>query len=351
MTDPNPKLLTEPVSPKAFIEQTFLDVAVREGIFPAGAFSLALPKQWLPEMAGSDVVPDVDRPVVTLALFTPGTPEAHGAAIDARVTVRAGYLPREINGADWVRQWCFSQGLDILDMRELPTPLGMMGDVLARGRDSGRLRRMMTVKDGDLVYLIDGSVLPPGDPSDPVLQEIGLMAIMRFKLLAPSGQQFAERMEPREFGSDAGRATLLAPGSWDSVPPGDAPPGGALLHLNNRVGDSVGGSLVVAFGLPDSTPEALEDTFVGKLSAQGFSFADADPHLQGTRGTLTFAVATRKGQGPIGEVRLLCLRARGAGLPLSLAVLSPAPDVAFEAWAINRRAFEIAMQTLNMESG
>lgn len=43
---------------------------------------------------------------------------------------------------------------------------------------------------------------------------------------------------------------------------------------------------------------------------------------------------------------LPCLRAFALGQSLSLTMLSPAATAAFEPWAINRRCFEIALETL-----
>lgn len=52
--------------------------------------------------------------------------------------------------------------------------------------------------------------------------------------------------------------------------------------------------------------------------------------------------------GNRGDTVVLVLSAQAdlAGLPVALSLLTPSPEAGFEAWAIHRRAFDIAVNSL-----
>lgn len=349
MTAADIPLLERPITPKAALEAAYLDAIVRDGIFPAGAFALALPRDWATEPAGANVVPDVSsRPVVTLARFTPGTPQALGATIAAKVVVYAAVLPRVMNGSDWLRRWMMTQGLSPVAFRELPTDFGLMGDALALHSITGRLHRMLTVKDGDLVFLIDGSVDPHGRAQDPLLQEIPLMAMIRFRLLEPSRQRYAEAMVDTRLTASGAEAVFPLPVSWMVDPSGDAPPRGSALRARLLRGEAVAGTLVASMADADFDAATQERVVLEKLSAQGIRFGEPEPLLSGTRGALTFQALRRRGSTPDGVAVALCLRAKGLAREVSITVVGPDARSDLEAWAVNRRVFEIILESLDI---
>ena len=351
------ELLERPISDRATIEATYLDAIVREGVFPAGAFQLALPRLWTTQTAGAGVVPGPEMPVATIARFRPGAPNAAGAAIEAGVDVWAAWLPRVINGSDWLRRWCVTQGHEIQAIRELPTPNGLMGDAVAISRATGRLHRLVTMKDGDLIFLVDGSVRTMGVPDAPQLQEIPLMAAIRFRLLEPSGQRYAEPMVETAISAGPVDASFLLPQSWDVEDAPDRPPGGAAKVMRSRLGELVTGTLVVALSPGSLDAEALESMLVAKLGHQGYGIDEGALVLRGTRGQADFSLVQRQGRFQGQDLRLLCLRAngqamsRGARGALSAVMISPAAASAFEAWANNRRVFEIILETFTLDAG
>lgn len=359
-----PTLLTAPLSPRPVIEATYLDVLVRDGL-PAGTgFSIALPRGWAVERTAT-AAPGPEAPLVPLARFHPGEPGAPGAAEGVELVVWAAFLPREMHGADWLRAWIRSQGYRELDFRQAPSPTGMMGDALAAGRHNGalRLHRLLTVKDGDLLFLIDGRMTQGGQADHRVMQEIVLLAAMRFRLAEPTGQTFAEGFEWTELkGTHAVR--FLASGLWRETPGGDAPPDGASLVLDHVGPDgSTGrGSLIAVLGAAEATAEAslaataeIERTTLAKLANQGFTLsADADLIAEERTAERSILLHRRKARRSGTSMTILAARialseAGGAdahSLPVCLILLSPDEDSAFEAWAINRRAFEIALSTV-----
>lgn len=356
-----PTLLTAPLSPRPVIEATYLDVLVRDGL-PAGTgFSIALPRGWAVERTAT-AAPGPEAPLVPLARFYPGEP---GAAEGVELVVWAAFLPREMHGADWLRAWMRSQGYRELDFRQAPSPTGMMGDALAAGRHDGglRLHRLLTVKDGDLLFLIDGRMMQGGQADHRVMQEIVLLAAMRFRLAEPTGQTFAEGFEWTEL-KGAHAVRFLASGLWRETPGGDAPPDGASLVLDHVGPDgSTGrGSLIAVLGAAEATAAAalaaaveIERTTLAKLANQGFSLsADAEPVAEERTAERSILLHRRKARRSGTSMTILAARialsetggAAAHSLPVCLILLSPDEDSAFEAWAINRRAFEIALSTV-----
>ena len=369
-----PTLLTAPLSPRPVIEATYLDVLVRDGL-PAGTgFSIALPRGWAVERTAT-AAPGPEAPLVPLARFYPGEPEAPGAAEGVELVVWAAFLPREIHGADWLRAWMRSQGYRELDFRQAPSPTGMMGDALAAGRHDGglRLHRLLTVKDADLLFLIDGRMpqggmgqggMGQGGKADHrVMQEIALLAAMRFRLAEPTGQTFAEGFEWTEL-KGAHAVRFLASGLWRETPGGDAPPDGASLVLDHVGPDGATGrgSLIAVLGAAEATAKAslaaaaeIERTTLAKLANQGFTLsADAERVAEERTAERSILLHRRKARRSGTAMTILAARialtetggAAAHSLPVCLILLSPDEDSAFEAWAINRRAFEIALSTV-----
>ncbi|SCZ67309.1 hypothetical protein SAMN04488118_10729 [Epibacterium ulvae] len=345
MIDPNIKLLTNPVSSKAEIEKAFMEARVQDGIFPAGAFRIALPKLWGVDTAGEDIIPSVERPVVPIARFTPGHKGAVGSDLDAKVVVYGAYLERVLNGADWLRAFASSQGWSLVDLRELPTAYGLMGDAVALSHD-GRLHRMLTIKDGNHLFLVDGSARPDSDPKDPMLQEIGLLACSRFSLLSPSGRYFAEEMTRQSLQGARVSASFLLPVSWTAVEGIDAPRDGAALHFIQHNHKSNLGTLIAVLGGDREThATALEAIVLDKLSAQGAMFMTSSTVGQGTQGD--FEVVQFEARWQERAHTVLSLRGRIDGRPVSIQMISATSEVNIEQWAVNRRVFDIVAQTLS----
>ncbi|MFN3145167.1 MAG: hypothetical protein ACE368_07780 [Paracoccaceae bacterium] len=253
-----------------------------------------------------------------------------------------------MNGSDWLRRWMMTQGLSPVALRELPTDFGLMGDALALHSTTGRLHRMLTVKDGDLVFLIDGSVDPQGRPQDPMLQEIPLMAMIRFRLLEPSRQRYAEAMVDTRLTASGAEAVFPLPHSWFVDPAGDAPPRGSALRARLPRGEAVAGTLVASMANADFDAATQESVVFQKLLGQGIRFGEPEPLLSGTRGALTFQAFRRRGSGNGGAAIALCLRANGFARDVSVTVIGPDAGTDFEAWAVNRRVFEIILETLDI---
>jgi len=297
------KLLTKPVSSRAVIEVAYLDVAVKEGVFPSGAFSIALPLNWRSDRDQPDAIPDTDNPVVPLARFSPGTEDAQ---------------------------------------------FGIMGDALAVREVDGQtmLHRLYVIKDGDLIFLIDGRTKATPGLDTKAFQEIVLMAMIRFRLLAASGQVYAEPFEALAMSGSGGDIALIAPQSWTRSDSDDAPVGGAAMVLSNTVGPAVVGSMVVAFGNDRDDVKVIEDATLEKFRNQGYAVTAPGRVLversdEGAR----YDVVRYEGS----DFAVLSARMVIGEKPVSIILLTPSDLDAFEAWAVNRRAFDIVLGSITVE--
>ena len=342
------KLLTKPVSSRSAIETAYLDVTVKEGVFPSGAFSIALPQNWQIDRDQPNAIPDTDNPVVPLARFSPGTDAALGADDGVEIVVWAAVLAREIHGADWLHQWITSQGFKTIDARELPTKFGIMGDALATREKDGAttLHRLYVVKDGDLIFLIDGRVKATPGLDKQAFQEIVLMAMMRFRLLAASGQLYAEPFEALSLSGPSGGISLIAPQSWTRTDSDDAPVKGAAMVLSNSVGAAVVGSMVVALGADRDDVTVIEEATLEKLRNQGYEVAAPGTVLiERSDENVSYQVLRYEG----GDVVALSARMTLGEKPVSIILVTPSDKEAFEVWAVNRRAFDIVLNSVTVE--
>lgn len=327
-----------------------MDVRVEEGLPPDLGFSVAVPRGWNLERQPVEGPPGPDDPVMPIARFLPGGPDSLGGREGMELVLWAVYLPREIHGWDWLRSWIVSQGFEPIDARQVATQYGIMGDALAmRTRDGlTRLHRLATFKDGDLIYLVDGRVPVRPDLDVDRAQEVFLMAVQRFGLLTPTRQKLAEAFEWVTLGG-AGGPRLLVSGLWRRRPAGDVPDGGDALVIENPLEDGVAGTMVVVLGGAGDDPVDLEETTVAKLANNGVVLAAAaGPVSEHAEGARRVSIVERLGTHREVGVTALCARAVISGRPVSVLLLTPGADGAFDVWSVNRRAFEIAVNSLGM---
>jgi hypothetical protein len=90
----------------------------------------------------------------------------------------------------------------------------------------------------------------------------------------------------------------------------------------------------------------MEEMLIGKLAHQGQSWSGAEPILKVQRGSMVLEVFQRADRVGDAEMVILSLRALGEEQPLSLSAISPSAATQFEAWTVNRCAFEIALKTV-----
>ena len=344
----HPKLLIKPVSRPERIEEIYQDMLVTEGM-PAGtAFSVALPRGWVLEERQSVPTPGPVNPLVELASFRPATDGLFGSDVGAELVVWAVFLPREMHGRDWLRAWMTSQNYEPLDSREAHTLFGIMGDVLAMRRRDGItwLHRLTTIKDADLLFLLDGRAhFPPGEDRMDI-QEVFLMAVIRFRLLQATKQLLAEGFDTVILkGSSSIRFKVS--GLWRQRPGGDAPAGGASLIFDNLLDQTAVGTMIAVLGMTGESSQELEAVTLRKLNSLGITFtARTDPQYEdetlGRNVVVRSVAALRDGAA----LTVVSARIILGAIPASLILISPSGSEAFEVWSVNLRAFDIALDSM-----
>ena len=345
MMDNQYQLLTTPLSDPASIAAAYVELTVQEGQPTGLGFSLAVPQGWV-YLPQEGQAPDPASPVQPLALFRPAGKGAMGQVAGAELVVWCALLVREIHAADWLRVWAASQHLDVLEMRELPSAQGQVGDMLAGSAGPAgprKLHRMMALRNGPWLYLLDYRF----QADDPSLilprQEPALVAARHFRPLTPAVNTFAEPMaEPILPGVVP--VVFLLPTSWKITAAPDHPAGGSALILTATKGDGTpSGLMLVVRGGPGADAAALESVSIAKLVNNGYQIA-AESRPAPSIGT---AMLTHRDAGRGGApLTLLAAQCRVGDAPVSLLLLSPPPASSMEAWAINRRAFELAVASL-----
>lgn len=274
---------------------------------------------------------------------------------DTRIDVWCAFLPREIHPSDWLESWCRSQGYETSVKREVLSAYGLVGDRIAT-RGTGlnqRQCRLTAFKDADRVFLVVSCVGAFPNDRYQEMAETFLMAMLRFKLLQPTRLKFAEAMAWQEL-PGVFPQQFLFPVSWGTKSPGDVPPGTAGIQRENVLKDTVVGTLL-AFALadPDELPsvrsQSLEKLITnGYAKAQERSVNRMEDTANGARWVLMRDLITQRADATIRISIAEIALARGGAF---LMLLSPDRDTDFDTWAVNRRAFEIGLNTLRLYDG
>ena len=301
---------------------------------------MAVPTHWSVEILDR-TGPLPDTPLV--AMVRAADPESRAEAL-----ILGAHLPREMHPADWLRVFVANKGHEVLDWRERPSKFGRVPDALVRGvgRTEGLIHRLTALKDANRLFVIDSRMASP----DPAAQEQAYMAMANFHLLAPEGTPYAEPFRPLLL-SAARPVELLVSALWYETEGAVAPPeGGAAAVVENRRDDTTMATLLAVAGPPDGPDAAaLEEVSLGKFAANGVGLTAGPDVLSrydspdGRMHLLARVWSGRRGEIP---VSVLSAQADLAGIPVVLSLLTPAPEADFEAWAIHRRAFDIAVNSL-----
>ena len=335
-----PQLLTEPVSDPATLEQRYHILPMGEEFSGQLGFTLALPRDWRAEILDQTGPTDA-RPFVPMVRFF--NPDGPGETV-----IAGAHLPREVHPSDWLRIYAANASHQVLDWRERPSKFGRVADALVTGagQTQGLGHRLTPIKDANRIFLIDSRMAAP----DPLSQEPAYMAVAHFRLLAPTGKPYAEPFRETDLAAEK-PVRFLVSGLWHEPAAGTPPPeGGAIRVFEHRRDEVLLGSLVAVAGAPGRiTAAELEEVTLAKFEANGILRKEGPDILSrfsrpdGTADLLARAWrADRSGQA----VSLLSAQVTLHGVPIALTLLSPTPEDEMELWAIHRRAFDIAVNSV-----
>lgn len=340
MTDA-PQLLIEPVSDQSTLEQTYHLVPMgKEFPGPLG-FQLVLPRNWRIELLDRTGPTDARLLVPMVRFFNPTGP--------GETVITGAHLPREVHPADWLRIYTANAGHQVLDWRERPSRFGRVADALVTGAGAtqGMGHRLTPIKDANRIFLIDSRMTAP----DPLSQEPGYMAVAHFRLLSPTGKPYAEPFRETDLAAQQ-PVRFLVSGLWHEPEAGTDPPeGGAIRRFEHRKDDVLLGSLVAVAGVAGGmTAQDIEEITLGKFEANGIlrvAGPDILSRYNRPDGTADLLARVWRAERAGQALSLMSAQITLHGVPVALTLLSPTPEDDMEIWAIHRRAFDIAVNSLH----
>lgn len=335
MTTTHPFPVTEPDAAGGARAGFFLleETGLRDRRF---RFALPLPEGWA-RRGEAGRAPSTESPHEILACFAPpGEPEAE-------MVVTGRLLAREVAPADLLLSEVERSGEERLRHREVDSEDGRTIDVLTRRRtENGVLvLRRSVMKRGRRMLVLTAAAKEErwarwAAPLAASAAGLRFLEPGSFRCAEPLGT--LSRKEPDDF-------LLFHPASWALGEPVAARPGVVSARLVNGAGEQAVGRLdlaVVARAVRPG-PRELVDECVAKLAAGGL---EAPPVP--LRPATAPAAFRRAWEGVVeatsGEARLELRFAIGErpAAWYCFALTGPARAAAPEAWALNRRALEIA---------
>lgn len=305
----------------------------------AVGFSVRLPSDWTAYPL-ADAAASAKSPITVLMT-------AHGTDRATELVIWEILMPREIHPADWLDGWLRSQSFQVLDIRTRKTSYGVLADVLASRTAEGvkKLHRFATVKDGNRLFLLDARTSThPGN--DAWMQKVFWGALTGFQLSNPTRERFAEPFAFHRLEGDV-PLQFAASKQWALNVSSEAPAGGTAILYENRVGPTLLGTVILATSPRGNETAALEQEILGSLANNGITFdpktATYGQVLDTSLGSMFARADARRGDLPLD---MHFLRAGNQDVSAAAILVSPTRETNFEAWAINRRAFEILIDTL-----
>ena len=296
------------------------------------------PSPWQPQPVEHET-PRGSRPLARLVA---------PAGQSAGVRVDAIELDRDVNPADWLEIGYEASGAEILKRRVVFGPRGKVADLLVRcdGDNGPTLRRGMIVKDGPRMFRVEARA---AEDAYAELAEDLLTCLASFKLLHPEGTPTAEPVvEENLAGPVPFRFQRLD--SWQTVETGDNDQG-TILHLASRHEEQDVGRITIEVRKksPEEGLQNLARDHAERLKAAGIHLTGAP--VVPTEPPERFQAAavftpSAKYDGHAFDSPVLLFESDEA--LAMVALFGPTRQESPEWWAINKRAFEIVRDSLNV---
>ncbi len=345
-------LLTESSYIQQDIELHFKAVDFIKGYDEALQLSIAVPKSW-GVIEGKPQVATAENPLALIARLRAN------ASDNADISVWCAYLVRELHPADWLEAWTQSQNYQVLDKRTVPSAFGTVADILATRDFNGKSYtcRLTAIKDAERIFLLVAKIHANDAAEFNQAQEDFLIAVQTFKLLQPTKLKYAEAFEWVSMALPQPIQFIL-PHSWHRTFQTEVPEGGQGILVENKLQDLTLGSLFIVTGAPDyQEPDAVEQVLVQKINNNGFELIEDSYQIlnEGAANPqVTFVTAQRLAIKADEETKknmeyvISSARFHTEKAMILFVLLSPSKTAHFEAWAINRRVFELAFNEMKM---
>ncbi|MFO0588702.1 MAG: hypothetical protein U0441_14225 [Polyangiaceae bacterium] len=268
-------------------------------------------------------------------------------AADAEVSVIADEVPREVNPADWVSDRLASAGHAVIAARRKDGPSGAAGDLLTRvvTASGPHLARTNTVKDGARIFAV---TCRAREDRFADLAADYLAVLASFTLLAPERAPLAEPLasftaihpavvgfrHPRSWHNENERADLDAQD----------------VRLDALHEGRCAGRIYVQARLPGRGQKSrLVTDFVERMRAEGMVLAasldlEDGPAPEGFD-RASFAAVPSSREGAPAELRVATFENEAA--LILVAVRGPSRASSSYWWAVNKRAFDLVVESLH----
>jgi len=342
------KLLTKMNLTRSEIEARFKMVSFIKDYPTEIQFQIAVPHDW-GVVPVKPSIPDLENPITIMGRLKVNSSDK------ADIAVWSVFLPHEIHPADWLESWVNSQDYTVLDSRIAHTAFGLVSDLIATRTISSHpcLCRLTAIKDADRIILLVARVTTQHPDEFTPFQESFLMAVQTLKLLNPTKQKFAEAFDWVTFDLPS-QIRFLMPHSWQPARMSDVPDGGTGTVFKNILQDVVLGSIfVVSASQTFGKSIDIENILVSKVKNNDFvikpnSYKIISETMQ--RYDLKVIISQQRLSKDNKNYVLTSARYEYYDESLVLMLLSPDKVTHFEAWAINRRAFEILVNSVEFSS-
>jgi len=309
----------------------------QSGAGPQFDFSMRLPQGW----AVSFFPETAPAPGAGPVLMMHASPES---SREVEIMVWCLVLEREIHPVDGLDAWLKQKELGIVDAKMFRSSYGVLGDALLHSPDKEKVgtHRVLTVKDGNRLFLIEA--IAHRDTADvaELMQNLFLVSASTFQLVAPTKERFAE---PFDWLTLEGTVPLrtIAPLSWTQHPQSEKPAGGDALLLDN----AGAGTILLASMEGCDNSRMLEEVLIGKIeAAAGLEVKGLDDTKLLVPAQMNALARSGMTQKDDVEMNVLLTRAETPDVSAAILLLTPSEGSAPGAFAVNRRAYEVLVETL-----
>jgi hypothetical protein len=340
------KLLTKMKLTNNEIEAYFKMVSFIKDYPSEFQFKIAVPHNW----GVVPIIPDIldsQNSIVMIGKLT------SCLSNKADITIWNTSLPREVNPSDWLESWVKTQKYNVHDSRTAATTFGLVTDLITTQivDKKSYICRLTAIKDADKIFLLVARVATQYPDEFSPFQETFLMAVQTFKLLNPSKQKFAEAFGWIEFELPK-KSQFLMPHSWKQEKMTDVPDGGEGIQFKHTLQNIVLGSIfVVSASKSFEGSTDIEDILISKIKNNNFSIR-ADSYRVTSKKNLSNNLKLVMGQRVLYKDKksyvLMNASYESAKINIVIMLLSPDKKTHFDAWSINRRAFEILVNSVEL---
>ncbi len=332
-----------------YLDQYFHAYSIKQGLPPSLQFKISLPKNWIAQ-AYQASYPNKQQAIYLLAQFN-NSQNLKQADPTQFIQVSCIALERELHPADWLDVWTSNQQYQALDSKTSMTSAGLVADKLMYKNIDGLnwVCRLSAIKDGEHIFLIEARIHTQDSAVYQDFQNDVFIAFSSFKLNSPSQQNYAEAFEELTLPYPQTISTIL-PCKWQQEAMQNLPHKTMGIKAEHKKNERSLGLMSLVNGYSDfSAKHYLELWQKQDLQEQGYQIEPNTYQIlqQGeTEQGLSFTISQRKATKDQQNTLILSALLQNDDASILLTMASPTAQQNKTIWAINKRAFELALNEL-----